>query len=145
MNIRYFALAYGIVFLLIGIAGFVPAFLTPLDPSHPQPAIDAGAGQLFGLFPVNVLHNIVHIAFGIWGLVAYRTLGASVGYARAVAVIYGILVVMGLIPGLHTTFGLVPLYGHDVWLHLVLAAVAAYFGFIAPRHEVGAPRAATRV
>ena len=55
--------------------------------------------------------------------------GASAG--RAVAVIYALLAVMGLIPGLNTTFGLVPIYGHDVWLHALLAIVAAYFGFAA--------------
>jgi hypothetical protein len=38
---------------------------------------------------------------------------------------------MGLIPGLKTLFGLVPLYGHDVWLHATLAIVVAYFGFVA--------------
>lgn len=37
---------------------------------------------------------------------------------------------MGLIPGLDTTFGLVPLFGNDVWLHILLAAPAAYFGFV---------------
>jgi hypothetical protein len=42
-----------------------------------------------------------------------------------------VLAVMGLVPGLDTTFGLVPIYGHDVWLHALLAGVAAYFGFVA--------------
>ena len=50
-------------------------------------------------------------------------------YARSLAVLYGVLGIMGLIPGLNTLFGLVPLHGHDVWLHLGTAAVAAYFGF----------------
>lgn len=136
MTIRYFALIYGLVFLVVGIAGFVPGLLSPLDAGDPGVTIDGSTGRLFGLFPVNSLHNIVHIVFGIWGLVAYRTLGASITYARAVAVIYAILFVLGLIPGAHTLFGLVPLYGHDVWLHLVLAAVAAYFGFVAPRSRV---------
>ena len=36
---------------------------------------------------------------------------------------------MGLIPGLNTVFGLIPLHGHDVWLHLILAAAAGYFGW----------------
>jgi hypothetical protein len=45
------------------------------------------------------------------------------------AVLYGGLAVMGLIPGLNTLFGLVPLFGHDVWLHAGTAAIAAYFGF----------------
>lgn len=136
MALRYFALIYGIVFLVVGIAGFVPGLVTPFEATDPEVAVDAGAGRLFGLFPINALHNLVHIAFGIWGLVAYRTPGAAVTYARAVAIIYALLFVLGLIPGLHTMFGLVPLFGHDVWLHLVLAAVAAYFGWLAPRDTV---------
>lgn len=131
MVIRYFALIYGVVFLLVGIAGFVPGLVAPFGPDHPALAINATAGLLFGLFPVNVLHNLVHVAFGIWGIAVWRRLPPSRFYAQAVAVIYGILVVMGLLPVLNTTFGLIPLHGHDVWLHLVLAGVAAYFGFVA--------------
>lgn len=131
MAIRYFALIYGIVFLLVGIAGFIPGFVMPLEAEHPELAIEAGAGRLFGLFPVNVVHNLVHVVFGVWGLLAWRSVSGSLSYARSVAVIYGVLVIMGLIPVLQTTFGLVPLYGHDIWLHVLLAAVAAYFGFVA--------------
>ncbi|HEX6143885.1 MAG TPA: DUF4383 domain-containing protein [Geminicoccaceae bacterium] len=131
MSTRYFALAYGIVFLLVGIAGFVPGLVTPPQPTA-DVAADTGFGRLFGLFPVNLWHNLVHVAFGIWGLAAYRTFSAARTYARAVAVIYAVLAVMGLIPVLNTTFGLIPLYAHDVWLHIVLAAVAAYFGFFGP-------------
>jgi hypothetical protein len=131
MTVRNFAVLYGVVFLIVGVAGFIPAFLTPLGPEHPELAVTAGTGMLFGLFPVNALHNIVHIAFGAWGLAASRSVPGSVLYARSVAVIYGLFVIMGLLPLLRTTFGLVPLYGHDIWLHLLLAAGAAYFGFIA--------------
>lgn len=137
MAIRYFALIYGIVFLVVGIAGFVPGLVMPMGADDPELAVDAAAGRLFGLFPVNALHDLVHIAFGVWGLVAYRSISGSLAYARGVAIIYGILLVMGLIPGLSTTFGLIPLYGHDVWLHAVLAGVAAYFGFMA-RVDTGA-------
>ena len=141
MPVRYFALIYGILFLIVGIAGFVPGLVIPAAPPAEAP-VDTGFGRLFGLFPVNWLHNLVHIGFGIWGLAAYRTFSAARLYARAVAVIYAILTVMGLIPVLNTFFGLVPLYGHDVWLHALLAIVAAYFGF-APAHQVGGPVAAT--
>ena len=135
-HVRYFALAYGIVFLLVGIAGFVPGLVhAPAPAAGADVAVDEGFGRLFGLFPINMLHNLVHILFGIWGLVAYRTLSAARLYARSVAVIYAVLAVMGLIPGLNTTFGLIPLYGHDVWLHIVLAAVAAYFGWAPVRRE----------
>ena len=137
MATRYFSLIYGIVFLLVGIAGFIPGLVMPLETGHPELAIESGAGTLFGLFPVNILHNLVHVVFGIWGLAAWRSVSGSVAYARCVAVIYAVFAVLGLIPALHTVFGLVPLYGHDIWLHVVLAAVAAYFGFVA-RADTGA-------
>jgi hypothetical protein len=136
MSPRTFALIYGIVFLLVGIAGFIPG-ITQMDHQH-RPGVDLvvegpGHGMLLGLFHVNLFHNIVHLAFGAWGLFAYRSLGHAVFYARGVTIIYAVLAVAGLIPGLNTMFGLVPLEGNDVWLHFLLAGIAAYFGFVAPR------------
>lgn len=128
MNTNRFALIYGIVFLVVGVAGFIPGITTPH--SHPEVTAETGLGLLFGLFPVNLLHNIVHVLFGIWGLFAARSLGGARVYFKSVAIIYAILGVMGLIPGLRSTFGLIPLYGHDIWLHFLLAGVAAYFGFV---------------
>lgn len=130
MNTRVFALIFGIAFLVIGIAGFIPALVESAPTPRQELDVVQGHGLVFGLFPVNVLHNIVHILFGVWGLVAYRSLGAAVTYARAVAIIYAVLTVFGLIPGLDTMFGLVPLYGNDIWLHALLALVAAYFGWV---------------
>jgi len=130
MSSRTFALAFGIVFLLMGLAGFIPGLLQPLHEGHPQISVDSGYGQLLGLFPVNVLHNIVHVLFGVWGILAAKRLGGAKSYARGVAIIYAVLTVAGLVPGLNTMFGLVPLYGNDVWLHALLAGVAAYFGWV---------------
>jgi hypothetical protein len=135
--LRTFAIVYGIAFLGIGIVGFIPGLTTPHE--DPDLVIQAATGRVFGLFPVNVLHNLVHIAFGVWGLAA-TTVSAARFYARSVAVIYALLMVMGLIPGLNTMFGLVPLYGHDVWLHALLAAIAAYFGFVHSEQPLAAAR-----
>jgi hypothetical protein len=136
MSTRYFSLVLGIIFLLVGIAGFVPGLM-----HSPEPAADVEVtqsfGRLMGLFPVNALHNVVHIIFGIWGIAAYRSYTGARGYSKAVAIIYAVLTIMGLIPGLNTTFGLIPLYGHDIWLHAVIAIAAAYFGFVATDREVG--------
>jgi hypothetical protein len=127
MNTRTFALIWGVGFLLVGLSGFLMAGGgTP----HPDLTMRHGYGEALGLFPINTLHNIVHLIFGIWGLLAYRSHGGARTYARVVAVVYALFIVMGLIDGLNTTFGLVPLYGNDVWLHLLLAAPAAYFGFM---------------
>jgi len=126
--VGYFALVMGIVFLLVGIAGLVPG-LTHSPAPEGEATLDGSFGRLFGLFPVNWLHNLVHIVFGIWGIAVFRRFPAARIYARVVAVVYAVLAIMGLIPGLQTTFGLVPLYGHDVWLHAAIAVVAAVFGF----------------
>ena len=65
MSMRTFALLLAIVFLLIGIAGFVPSLMQPMHPEHPPLALSANAGQLLGLFPVNVLNSGLHILFGL--------------------------------------------------------------------------------
>lgn len=130
MNTRTFALVWGIVFLMLAATGFIPGLLQDTHAEDPHLLVDAMYGRALGIFPVNVLHSLVHLAFGIWGVIAYRDWDKAKTYAKSVAVIYGLFAVMGLIPGLNTTFGLVPLHDNDVWLHLLLAVPAAYFGFI---------------
>lgn len=130
MSTRTFALVWGIAFLAIGLSGFIPGLTTPPHAGHPPLAVDSFYGQALGLFPVNILHNLVHILFGIWGLLSYKSLSAAKGYARGVAIVYAVLMIAGFVPGLNTMFGLVPLFGNDVWLHALLSLVAAYFGWM---------------
>ena len=130
MSTRTFALVIGIAFLAAGILGFVPGALHPPHPGAPDLRIDSGYGYLLGLFPVNVLHNVVHLLVGIAGVVAYRTLPTAIRFARGLAIFYGILTVMGFFPVLGTTFGLIPIFVHDIWLHGATAAAAAYFGWV---------------
>jgi hypothetical protein len=130
MKTRYYALIMGIIFAVIGVAGFIPGLLTAHDPPADL-AVDSLSGNLLGLFPVNILHSLVHLLFGIWGIAAYRSFTGARAYAKSVAVIYGVLTIMGFIPGLSTVFGLVPLHGNDIWLHALIAISAAYFGFMA--------------
>ena len=135
MSVRTFALIYGVVFLVVGVLGFVPG-ITRMHGDDPNLTVEGpGHGHLLGLFHVNVLHNLVHILFGVMGLAMSRRADTAVLYARIVAVSYAVLTVMGLIPALRYTFGLIPIEGNDVWLHALLAAVAAYFGWMHPRSE----------
>ncbi len=129
MNTRTFALIWGILFLGAAAGGLIPGLLQPPMDDRDL-AVDMMHGDALGLFPVNILHTLVHLAFGLWGIAASRSWNAAKGFAKAVGVIYLVLAVMGLIPGLDTTFGLIPLHGNDVWLHLVLALPALYFGFM---------------
>jgi len=110
-----FARVFGAIFIVVGALGFVPA-LVP-------------GGNLLGLFPVNAVHNLVHVGLGVWGVIAGASLAASLIYFRGIAIVYGVLAVLGLIPATNTLFGLAPIHGADVVLHAVLALIAAYLGF----------------
>jgi hypothetical protein len=136
MSTRTFALLFGLVFLAVGALGFVPGMTHAPDAGH-NVTMTNGYGNLLGLFPVNMLHNVVHILFGLWGLAASRSAAGAVTYAKGVAVIYALLTVLGLITATETTFGYIPIYGNDVYLHGALALIAAYFGFA----NKGAPAA----
>jgi uncharacterized membrane protein YtjA (UPF0391 family) len=143
--IRKFALIFGVIYLLVGILGFIPGLSSNHDALHAaRPvSVDTSHGLLLGLFPINVLHNIVHILIGIWGLLASRSIGGSRLYAQGLAVVYGLLTILGLIEGTKTLFGLVPIHGYDIILHAGTALIAAYFGFVA-RNSDGLPADASR-
>jgi hypothetical protein len=142
MATRYFALIAGIVYLLVGIAGFIPGFVSSTGAATPDLAVDQGFGYLFGLFPVNILHNIVHLLVGVLGIAAYRSWSNAQRFSQGLAIFYGLLAVMGLIPllNLNTTFGLIPLFSHDIWLHALTAIVAAVFGFTSIGQSSTAPK-----
>jgi len=137
MNTRTFALVWGIVFLGLAATGLIPGLLQEPHAGDPDLAVDAMHGRALVIFPENILHTLVHLLFGVWGLMASRDWGKAKAYAKAVAIIYAVFVIMGLVPGLDTTFGLVPLHDNDVWLHLLLAVPAAYFGFMHRDNRTG--------
>lgn len=125
MRAETFALLFGIVYLSLGLLGLHPAALTPPADAPPtQPTLLYG--YLLGVFPVNLPHSVVHLAIGAWGIMAWRRVASPRVFARVVAIFFGAFAAMGLIPGLSTFFGMLPLYGHDIWLHGGTAAVAAY-------------------
>ena len=106
----------GIVFLLVGIAGFIPGITTNLYDGLEFAGNDGNA-ELLGLFKVSVLHNIVHGLFGL-GLVAAKRHASSLQYLVSAGAIYGVLFVVGLLGG----GDWVPINDADDLLHLVLAA-----------------------
>ena len=129
MNSRSFARVIGIMFLAVGVLGFIPGLKSPPPLSAPHLAVEGGYGLLLGLFPVNWIHNLVHLAVGVIGLSSSRTMVDARRFARGLTFFYGTLALMGVIPALNSLFGLAPLFGHDIWLHAGTAAVAVYFGF----------------
>jgi hypothetical protein len=128
-----FALAIGIIYLLVGFMGFISGFVKEpiVSPEAAGLGVTSGYGYLMGLFPINVLHNLVHITVGVLGIAASIALDSSRLFSGALALFYGALTLMGLFPPTQATLGLIPIFGNDVWLHALTAAIAAYFGFFA--------------
>ena len=128
-TIRTFAFTVGLLYLVLGALGFVPMFTTA-EGDVPGLSMNLYNGYLFGIFAVNYFLNLVHMASGAWGVAASRGAGGSRAYAKTIALLYGALAIMGMIPQLKTVFGMMPLNGADVVLHGTTAVVAAFFGWV---------------
>lgn len=126
---RIAALVVGAVFLLVGVLGFVPGVTT-----HVGDLRFAGHhshSQLLGIFQVSILHNVVHLLFGVAGLAAGRSsASASLGYLIGGGVIYLVLWVYGLTIDHGSRANVVPFNAADNWLHLALGAAMIGLGFL---------------
>ena len=108
---------FGIVFLLIGILGFVPA-VTPAN------------GMLLGIFHVNTAHIFVHLASGVvFLLCGMAGVGASRTFFRIFGVIYAVVALLGFYYRDNAILGLIANNIADIWLHVVLAVAMLYLGF----------------
>lgn len=112
------ALLVGAVFLVVGVLGFIPGITTDYD-SMKFAEHDSGA-ELLGLFQVSVLHNLVHLLFGIAGVVMARTAISARNFLVGGGVIYLALWVYGLIVDRDSSANFVPLNTADNWLHFAL-------------------------
>lgn len=132
MNAPLIARIFGVLFLLAGAAGFAPwsQIAMPAPDVADVITLDQFYRFLFGVFPVNIAHDALHIFLGLWGLLAASRFGWAVAYCRFVAVLYFFLVIFGMIPITNTLFGAIPIYGWDIALHAVAALVCAYGGFM---------------
>lgn len=133
MSVRYFSLVVGLIYLAFGLTGVLPNFVEPIEVAPrlmAEVGVTDGLGYLYGLFPVNTFESMIYVVIGMGGLAGF--VGTEVFarlYADTLAVWLGLAGILGLIPIANTFFGLIPLYGNDVYLHLGTAAIAAYFGF----------------
>jgi hypothetical protein len=113
------AQAVGVVFLLVGILGFIPGitsnYSTMMFAGHQSEAM------LLGIFQVSILHNIVHLLFGVAGLAMSRTVSGARSYLLGGGIIYAILWIYGLVIGQESAANFVPVNTADNWLHFLLA------------------------
>jgi uncharacterized protein DUF4383 len=111
------AVLFGVVFLLVGILGFVPAVTKDQ--------------MLLGIFHVNAAHNCVHLLSGVVALFAgMASACAARWYFRIFGLVYGLVAVMGFVMGDGMLLGLISNNTADTWLHVSIAAVSLLLGFM---------------
>jgi hypothetical protein len=120
------ALLVGGAFLLVGVLGFIPGITTTYDML--SFAGHHSGAKLLGIFEVSVLHNVVHLAFGVAGLALARTFSGARGFLIGSGVIYLVLTVFGLVIDQDSPANFVPVNAADNWLHLVLAVAMLGLG-----------------
>ena len=122
-------LLFGIVFLAVGILGFIPGVTTHYgDLSF---AGDDSASKLLGIFQVSVLHNIVHGLFGLAGLALAATPSGARTYLIGGGAIYLALFVIGIVGG----GDWIPVDDADNWLHLLFGAAMIGLGVLTTRES----------
>jgi len=117
-TVRTAAMVVGAVFLLVGILGFIPGITSSY--SDMSFAGHGSGAKLIGLFQISILHNIVHLLFGVVGLAMARRTQSAVSYLIGGGVIYLVLWIYGLIVSQGSQANFVPLNTADDWLHFVL-------------------------
>ncbi|SDR95671.1 DUF4383 domain-containing protein [Microlunatus soli] len=131
------AVAVGLVFLLVGVLGFVPGITTNYGAmsfaSHMSQA------KLLGLFQVSVLHNVVHLLFGMAGLFAARGPRSARLYFLISGAVYLVLFIYGIVvvgTAMSSMANFVPVNGADNWLHLVLGGGMSIVGIVLGRAAI---------
>lgn len=122
------ALLYGAVFLLVGAAGFIPGITTNYDTL--QFAGHHSEAMLLGLFQVSILHNLVHLLYGVAGVALARTVAGARNYLRWGGAVYLLLWLYGLLIDKESTANFVPLNTADDWLHLLLGLTMVGLSFL---------------
>ncbi|MDQ0871055.1 arginine exporter protein ArgO [Arthrobacter sp. V1I9] len=136
------AQAVGAVFLLVGILGFIPGITSNYD-TLSFAGHDSGA-LLLGIFQVSVLHNIVHLLFGVAGILMSRINDQARNFLLYGGVIYLILWLYGLIIGHDTPANFVPVNNADNWLHFVLGIAMIALAILLSRETYRSRGATTR-
>ena len=136
-TVQQAALLVGIVFLAVGILGFIPGITTNWDDMS-FAGHESGA-ELLGIFQTSFLHNIVHLLFGIAGIAMSRTWEGARTFLIGGGVIYLVLFLYGIIVGTDSSANFVPMNGADDVLHAALGVAMVALGLV-----LGRDPAATR-
>ena len=118
LNAKTAAIVLGVVFVIVGLLGFVPNPL--VSPT--------------GLFVVNTMHNLMHLVSGIVLLAgAFTTLGARMSM-MIVGWAYVAVAIIGFFSG-DMILGIIHQNNADRWLHVFLAAANLGAAYLIPDEQ----------
>ena len=137
-NMQKAAAAVGLVFLLVGILGFVPGITT--DYGTMEFGGHESDAKLLGIFEVSILHNLVHLLFGAAGLALARTWSGARSYLLGGGAVYLVLWLYGLLIDKEAQANFVPVNNADDWLHLVLGLGMIALGLALSRERARTTR-----
>ena len=132
-NLQKAATAVAAVFLLVGVLGFIPGITTEYG-DMTFAGHDSGA-QLLGVFGVSILHNVVHLLFGVAGLVLARSWSGARAFLVGGGAVYLVLWLYGLLIDQDSSANFVPVDDADNWLHLALGLGMVALGLLLSRPE----------
>jgi hypothetical protein len=133
--LRTAAAVVGATFLLVGILGFVPGITSSY--SDLSFAGHESNAKLLGVFQVSILHNLVHVLFGVAGLALSRTRDGARTFLIGGGAIYLVLWLYGLVIGQESSANFVPVNTADDWLHFVLGLGMIGLGYALSRRPAG--------
>lgn len=132
----------GAVFLLVGVLGFIPGITSNYESlsfaGHDSDAL------LLGIFQVSILHNIVHLLFGVAGIMMARTPGQARNYLIGGGAVYLVLWIYGLLIDQESSANFVPVNNADNWLHLILGVGMLALGLALSRRTTTRTGTVTR-
>lgn len=132
-HVQIAAAVVGAVFLLVGILGFIPGITTGHDSM--EAAGHESHAELLGLFQVSVLHNVVHLLFGVAGLALARTAANARNYLIGGGAVYLVLWIYGMVIDKSSAANFVPVNVADDWLHFFLGVGMIALGVLLGRRN----------
>ena len=129
--LRDVTLLISIGFLVVGIAGFLPGITRNYDDLS-FAGHDSGA-ELLDVFQVSVLHNLVHLAFGVAGLIFARTTAGARTFLVGGGLVYLVLTLYGALISQDSGWNFVPIDHQDNLLHLGLGLGMFLLGILPER------------
>ena len=140
-TIQKAAMLFGVVFLVVFLAGVIPGLTTNYDRIT---EFSGEGGLVLGIFGANILETLAHLLFGIAGLAMARTASGARAYFLGAGAIYLVLWIYGLLIDLNSSANFLGLNDAANWLHFALGVIMLGVGLTLGREttETSRPAAA---